>query len=127
MAQPQESSGWPEVSRDPVRAGIRACEKCAAAADAALASDPSYTSPGTDRYSQLHLALLSCESTCRLTAMALSEWRGDILDMCAWCAEVAMQCACAARQHESDASERVELACLRCVAACEAVIRAVAA
>ena len=123
MAQPQESSGWPEVSRDPVLAGISACEDCAAAADAALANDPSYTSPGTDRYSQLHLALLSCESTCRLTAMALSEWRGDIRDMCAWCAEVALQCASAAREQESPSSDVVAHACLRCVAACEAVIR----
>ena len=71
---------------------VRAAEACAAACGQALAADAAYTSPGTERYSEAHLALVSCESVCMLVVRALREGDGD-LALLQWCAESCAQCA----------------------------------
>ena len=71
---------------------IQAGDLCAAACEMALASDASYTSPGTEPYTEQHLALVSCASVCSLLVKALREGDGD-LELVRWCAEVCAQCA----------------------------------
>ena len=73
---------------------IRAGQECSSACEAALASDSSYTSPGTHPYSSAHLGLLSCASVCSLVVRALCEGDGD-LELVRWCSEVCAQCAAA--------------------------------
>ena len=73
---------------------IRAGQECAAACEAALASDASYTNPGTNPYTSAHLTLVSCAAVCSLVVRALREGDGD-LELLRWCSEVCTQCATA--------------------------------
>lgn len=105
---------------------IGASAACGAACDQALAHDAAYTSPGTDPYSESHLALLSCASVCALVARALGEGDAD-LELLRWCAEV----CCATAAHVSAAAPdpmymAVVESCLRCADACRCVMDDVA-
>ena len=102
---------------------IQAGETCVAACERALASDASYTSPGTEPYTQAHLTLVSCVSVCSLLVRALREGDGD-LELARWCAEICS--ACAAAEAPPGVSEAawtpVVRACTRCAGECEAVV-----
>lgn len=101
---------------------IRACRSCARAAESALSCDPAYTRPGTQPYSEYQVALVSCASTCELTARALAERRGDIQEMCIWCCEVSAACAALVRAQPAG-DPLLERACVECADACHRVIR----
>jgi hypothetical protein len=73
---------------------ILAGQECAAACEAALESDASYTNPGTNPYTSAHLTLVSCAAVCSLVVRALREGDGD-LELVRWCSEVCTQCATA--------------------------------
>lgn len=102
---------------------IFAGELCATACGLALAADPSYTSPGTEPYSGVHLALVSCESVCSLVVRALRAGDGD-LELVRWCAEICFKCAEAAAPDSMPCGqwERVVAACRRCADSCQAVV-----
>jgi hypothetical protein len=106
---------------------IEACDQCAEACEQGLATDDSYTSPGTEPYGQVHLALVSCASVCRLVSAALRDCPGLALDMVQWCAEVCVQCSGTANPDTvaDDAWDRVVEACLACAGACESLLRPV--
>lgn len=101
---------------------IQASESCAAACEMALASDASYTSPGTEPYSKAHLALVSCASVCSLLGNALRAGDGD-LALVRWCAEICAHCAAGGAPEgvPEAAWTRVVHASTRCAAECEAV------
>ena len=69
-----------------------ATDLCSMACEVALAADPSYTSPGTEPYSEAQLALVSCASVCTLLARALRGGDAD-LELVRWCAEICVKCA----------------------------------
>ena len=105
----------------------QAAEVCAAACDAALAADDSYTRPGTEPYAAGHLALVSCGAVCSLVVAAVREGDGD-LELLRWCAETCSQCASGERpEHMPPAAwSLVTRACMRCAIACQAVVDHVA-
>ena len=102
---------------------LRASEACALACESALASDPSYTSPGTEPYSEAQLALVSCASVCTLVARALRMGDGD-LELLRWCAETCSQCMAFAMPPgvPEAAWSGVVQACGQGAQACEALV-----
>lgn len=95
----------------------RRCEECARECELALGLDPDYTQPGTAPYSEYHLALLACVSTCSITARALRERNAD-RDLLLWCAET---CRSSASTVEVGSLGWIEVLAAQdaCAAACE--------
>lgn len=96
----------------------QSCEDCARECELALEQDPDYTQPGTEPYSERHLALVACVATCTLTAAALREGKADA-ELVLWCAETCRNCTSTVEM-SSSAWSRLLDACLACSVACEA-------
>jgi hypothetical protein len=97
------------------------CDACASDCEAALAEDPSYTSPGTDPYSQRHLALVTCASVCTLVAASMAEPSAHRFEMAEWAAEVCE--AYLDLQEDGDKSDMfIQESCLRCARTCRELV-----
>lgn len=114
------------MSADLFERCLRACALCASACERVLASDPSYTSPGTEPYEHSQLALVSCASVCRLVATAVRVGDGD-LELLRWCAEISLECSTLDLNESVPGSDRVALvdACTSCATACSALVEQV--
>jgi hypothetical protein len=115
---------WERAVRDTLMARcVEASDLCVAACEGVLATDPSYTSPGTEPYSEAHLAMVSCASACSLLSRAMRAGEAD-LELVGWCAEICLQSSALPKPAGAHAAAwtLVVRACRRCARACQAVV-----